>query len=366
MTRRWRWAVVAAGALALLVLPMAVARLPVGRSAISAPDLLGRIQRSSGVAFSGYAESSGGLSLPISTQLNSVNDLFGGTTQLRVWWRGPADWRVDAIDQFGENDQRHDSAGTWTWNYQSNSAALTSEVDVPIVRLPRTDDLVPATLARRLLSQASAAEVSRLPDARIAGRDAAGLRLRPSAAGSTIDRVDVWALPSSGLGVRVVVYGSGGSLPVLRSSMLDLSVSAPSAAATAFTPPRGSKVRSVVSPDIVAAIDQFGNSRPPATLAGLPPEPGLLLGAVGAYGSGITTLIALPLPPRLARSVAGQLSPTAETQTDSRSIMVGVGPVNLLLTPPSADSARWLLVGTVTPATLTTAAAELPPAQGFG
>jgi hypothetical protein len=366
MTRRWRWAVVAAGALVLLVLPMAVARLPVGRSGVSAPALLARIQRSSAVAFSGYAESSGGLSLPISTQLNSVNDLFGGTTQLRVWWRSAADWRVDAIDPVGENDLRHDSTGTWTWNYQANSATRTSEAEVPIVRLPRTADLVPATLARRLLSQASGAEVSRLPDARIAGRDAAGLRLYPSDAGSTIDRVDIWALPSSGLPVRVVVYGSGSSLPVLRSSMLDLSVSASSAAVTAFAPPPGSKVRSVESSDIVAAIDQFGNSRPPATLAGLRREPRLFLGAVGAYGRGITMLIALPLPPRLARSVASQLSSTAETQTGASRIMLGVGPVNLLLTPTSAEDTRWLLVGTVTPATLSTAAAELPPAEGFG
>jgi hypothetical protein len=359
--------VVAAGTLVLLLVPMAVAWIPVGRSAVSAPDLLGRIQRSSGVAFSGYAESSGGLSLPISisTQLNSVDDLVGGTTELRVWWRSSDDWRVDSIDQVGETDLRHDSAGTWTWNYQSNGAARTSEPDVPIVRLPRADDLVPATLARRLLSEASTTEVSRLPDARIAGHDAAGLRLHPPEVGSTVDRVDVWALAASGLAVRVVVYGRGSPLPVLRTSMLDVSVSVPRAAATAFTPPRGSAVRSSEGADIVAVIDQFGTSSPPASLAGFPREPGQHLGAVGAYGRGITTLIALPLPAQLAYPVARQLSPTGKTETDSGGITVGVGPVNLLLTPPSAEGARWLLVGTVTPATLRTAAAELPPAHGF-
>src|SRR6202035_2507096 len=109
------------------------------QSSIGAADLLGRIQRSAGVAFSGYAEASGGLSLPLSTQLNSVNDLFGGTTQLRVWWRASDDWRVDSIDLAGETDLHHDATGTWAWNYESNTAQRTSEPVLPIVRIPRAD-----------------------------------------------------------------------------------------------------------------------------------------------------------------------------------------------------------------------------------
>jgi hypothetical protein len=237
---------------------------------------------------------------------------------------------------------------------------------VPIVRIPRADDLVPPSLARRLLSGVSPSEVTRLPDARIANHTAAGLRLLPPDAGSTIDHVDIWALPSSGLALRVRVYGRGYPIPVLQTALLDLSTSPPSSTTTAFTPPHGSKVSTGATADIVAAIDQFGSSRPPASLAGLPRETAVQLGAVGVYGHGLTLLIALPLPQRLSRSVARQLSGTAGTGTGAQGITVGVGPINLLLTQESAQDARWLLVGTVTPATLRTASAELPPAQGFG
>ncbi|PZS18282.1 MAG: transcriptional regulator [Pseudonocardiales bacterium] len=364
MTRRWRWLIVAAGSAALVALPLAVRLLPVGHSAITAAGLLARVQASAGVQYSGYAESSGGLALPVTNRFNSINDLFGDRTQLRVWWRAADDWRVDAVNLAGETDLRRDLSGVWSWNYESNTAARTQQDTVPIVRLPRADDLVPATLARRLLSHADPVRATRLPDARIAGHDTAGLRLRTGDARSTIDHIDVWALPSSGLPVRVKIYGRGDTKPVLATTLLDLSTSAPKASETAFTPAAGAKVRYGQDEDIVAAVDQFGRSHPPAQLAGLSRRP-LEVGSVGVYGQGVTLLVAVPLPPRLARTVAGQLSGTPGSSAVGGGVSVGVGPLNLFLSGEGIDDARWLLAGTVTAATLTAAAAQLPPADGF-
>ncbi|MDT4960314.1 MAG: hypothetical protein QOD31_4113 [Pseudonocardiales bacterium] len=370
MRRGWRWLVVAAATAVLVALPFAAHLLPVAHSSVSAAQLLTRIQGSAHVQYSGYAESSGGLALPVTTRFNSINDLFGDRTQLRVWWRAADDWRVDSINLAGERDLRRDRLGVWTWDYESNTAERFVEAVVPIVRLPRPDDLVPATLARRLLSQVGAAQVTRLPDARIAGHDAAGLRLQITDARSTIEHVDVWALPANGLPVRVTVFGKGDSAPVLTSSLLDLSTSAPPASQTAFRPAVTAKVRSSQFGDIVAAVDQFGQSTPPPQLAGLRRAP-LHLGSVGVYGQGVTALVAVPVPPRLARTLARQLAGTPGSVSVSSggseigALSISVGPLNLLLSAEGIDDARWLLAGTVTAPTLLAAVAELPPAAGF-
>jgi hypothetical protein len=384
MTRSWRWLVVLAGVAVLVAVPFAVRRIPVAGSSISAADLLHRIQSSADVRYSGFAESTGGLALPVSNRFNSLNELFGATTQLRVWWRGSHDWRVDAVTPAGETDLHGDRAGTWVWDYESNTAvrALTDTPlllpaprpagpndarpaagSAPIIRLPRSDDLVPANLARRLLSQATPGEVTRLPDARVAGHSAAGLRLRPGDKRSTIDHVDVWALPGNGLPLRVAVYG-GSASAAFDSTLLDLSLSRPPRADTAFRPVAGADVRSGQGADIVATIDRFGHGAPPPRLAGLARQP-LDLGAVGVYGRGVTMVVAVPLPSQLAGSMADALTGTTGSIAGRSAVSIGIGPVQLLLSEPGVDDARWLLVGTVKAATLSAAAAELPPAVGF-
>jgi hypothetical protein len=370
MRRGWRWLVVVAGTVLIAALPFVVRLLPVSHSSIASDQLLTRIQGSAHVQYSGYAESSGGLALPVTTRFNSINDLFGDRTQLRVWWRAPDDWRVDSINFAGEKDLRADPHGIWTWDYESNTAERFVEAVVPIVRLPRPDDLVPATLARRLLSQAGPARVTRLPDARIAGHDAAGLRVHTGDVRSTIDHVDVWALPASGLPVRVNVFGKGDSAPVLTSSLLDLSTSAPAPAQTEFRPAVTAKVRNSQFGDIVTAMDQFGQSTPPPQLAGLRRAP-LQLGSVGVYGRGVTVLVAVPVPPNLARTLARQLAGTPGSVSvgsggpEIGALSISVGPLNLLLSAEGVGDARWLLAGTVTAPTLVTAVAELPPAAGL-
>lgn len=365
MRRRWRWVVVAVGTVALLALPFAAHLLPRGHSAVDAVTLLSRVRSSAGVAYSGYAQAQGGLSLPISTDAFQAADLLTGRTRLRVWWRGADDWRVDSIDATGETDLHHDGGGTWTWDYESDSAQRTAESSAPSVRLPRADDVVPGNLARRLLSQASTSEVSRLPNARIAGREAAGLRVRIAESGSTIEHVDVWALPVDGLVLRAAVYGSAPTA-VVSSSLLDVSTSAPAAAATAFQPAPGVQVRTGRFGDIVAAIDQFGRSTPPDSIAGLTRRPGYRLGAVGVYGRGVTLLVALPLSAQLAGTVVPALRKAPGSVENASGIALGAGPINVALSPPTGYGARWLLVGTVTAKTLRAAVPALPPVEGFG
>ena len=79
----WRWAAVAAGVAVLVSLPLAVGALPARPSEVSATDLLRKVKASGAVGHSGYAESVGGLVLPLTTDFTALTSLFGDRTRIR-------------------------------------------------------------------------------------------------------------------------------------------------------------------------------------------------------------------------------------------------------------------------------------------
>ena len=97
----------------------------------------------------------------------------------------------------------------------------------------------------------------------------------------------------------------------------------------------------------------------PASLAGLRSRDGEDPGAVGIYGRGPTTLIALPLRGRVAGPLRRQLSDRGSVQLTDVGILAPVGPVGVLLTPFRGRRGAFLLAGTVNSETLQRAAAEL-------
>lgn len=354
---------VALGVAVLVSLPLAVGALPARDTEASAADLLTAVRDSGSVGHSGYAEAVGGLRLPLTADFTALTSLFGDRSRIRVWWRSDQDWRVDTVQTTGEAGLYHDADGEWSWDFEQGATIRTTQ---PTVRLPRIADVEPAALARRLLSEARDADVSRIPARRIAGRDAPGLRLRPSDPGTTIDRVDVWVDADTGLGLRVEVYGAGTARPVLETAFLDLDTATPAAATTRFVPPDPAAVRGGTNPDLAASINVFSPVIPPATLAGLPSRAVADgFGSIGTYGSGLTLLVAVPLPGRISRPLREQLAATPGATETATGVRLAVGPLSLLLTQP-AGRRSWLLTGTVTAATLDRAAADLaanPPQE---
>ena len=160
----------------------------------------------------GYAEAAGSLQLPVTDQFSELASLLGERTRLRVWWRSGDDWRVDAIKTAGEIDLFHSASLTTQWDYEAEEATTSVEQRI---RLPRSSDLLPPQLGRLVLRDARPDEVTRIAAEPIAGVEAAGLRLVPAEPQSTIDHVDVWADPATGLPVRVEVYAEGADVPAL-------------------------------------------------------------------------------------------------------------------------------------------------------
>jgi outer membrane lipoprotein-sorting protein len=351
-----RWLVVLFTAAALVATPIVMGARAALPSDISATDLAARIQHSAPVAWSGFVETSGTLQVPDNESFATLAQLLGENTQLRVWWRSAEDWRVDRIRSTGETDLFRQQGYSIRWVFESETATYSP---VSKIRLPDASDLLPSTLARELMRDAREDELSRLPSRRVAGIDAPGLRLTPNESATTVAHVDIWAEPGSGLPLQVELYGVGDQRPVLTTTLLQLSLSEPPAETTDFDPAPGVQVNYEESVDVAAAANAFAPYDLPASLAGLPSRDGADPGAVGIYGRGPTTLIALPLRGRVAGPLRRQLTDRGTVQFTDVGILAPIGPVGLLITPFRGRGGAFLLAGTVNSTTLQRAAAEL-------
>jgi hypothetical protein len=353
-----RWAAVGALVALLLAVPLVRRVLPASDSDVPAVDLRAAVLASADVGYSGYAESAGGLSLPVTDQLTSVADLFSDRTAMRVWWRGPEDHRVDVLSAAGETDTHRDAGGTWTWEYERATATRGTPTPLDV---PAPPDLLPSSLGRRLLSEADDAELSRIGARRVAGFDALGVRLVPAEEASSVGRVDLWIEPDSGLAVQVEVYAKGSDRSALDTRFLDLDVAMPSAAVTDFAVPPASRFRQARTADVVLEAGRRISPVPlPAELAGLPRRQldGVPPG-IGLYGRGVTLLAVAPVPGRLAGGIRNALAQSTDAVRDAAGTRLAAGPVGVMLVERPGEG-PYVLTGTVTLDALATAAGQLP------
>ncbi len=349
-----RWSAVAAGVAVLLAAPWAVKAWPAQDTDITAAALLAKVDSAGDHPYSGYVESRGTLLLPVADRFTDVGDLFGGKTRMRVWWLADDAWRVDKLLASGETDLIHTVQGTTRWRYEQADATLSRDPDI---RLPRTADLVPPAVADLLLDDVVAEDVRRIDPRRVAGIDAPGLRLEPAAGQSSIDHVDLWADPDSGVPLRVEVVAKGANSAAFTSEFKEFSATQPSVERVTFIPPDSADFEFDSVLDIADAANQYAHVIPPSVVSGLAKSPSADR-AVGIYGSGATRLIAIPLRGREAEPLREQLRITPGVVLNDQGTTVSVGPLGVLLTG-SGEDGGWLLAGTVTPETLTRAAHDL-------
>jgi hypothetical protein len=156
----------------------------------------------------------------------------------------------------------------------------------------------------------------------------------------------------------VQLYALGEERPILTTTLRELKLGTPPAAATRFSLAEGVRVVYEQSVDVAAAANAFAPYDLPRSLAGLSSRDGEDPGAVGIYGRGPTTLIALPVRGQIAGPLRRQLQDRGSAQLTEVGTLAPVGPVGLLITPRGRGAA-FLLAGTVTTDTLRQAAAEL-------
>jgi hypothetical protein len=349
-----RWSVVAAGCALAVGIPIGVRAVPVADSSVSASTLLGQIRASRDAAYSGVVDSQGNLGLPISDRFTDVADLLGGDTRMRVWWRTSSDWRVDKLLTTGETDLFHHDGVTTEWDYERQDARTSID---PSIRLPRDADLLPPELANRVLAGVQPDQVTRLPARRVAGVAAPGLRMTTSDPRASVDHVDLWADPTTGVVLRVEVYADG-STPALVTRFTQFSTATPAASVTTFTPAPGIHEGFDDILDIADAANQYASVAPPTSLGGLA-ESSSSDGAVGIYGTGVTELMAVPLRSQDLDTLTAQLT-AAGAQRSAAGTLYRVGPLVVLLTESHEPfNSSWLLAGTVTDQAVIAAANDL-------
>lgn len=351
-----RWVIVLVTAVVLVGAPIAVGARRAADSGVSAPDLAAQIQASAALGWAGSVQTAGSLQIPESDSFATIGELLGETTDLRVWWRSSEEWRVDRIRTTGETDLFRNRGASIRWVFESAKATISP---VSRIRLPDASDLVPPSLARSMLSGARPGELTRLPAMRFAGRAALGLRLTPDDPATTVDRVDIWADADSGLPLRVELYGTGDRRPVLTTTTRDLTLGLPDTAITVFRPAQTVDIDFDQSVDVAAAANASARFDLPATLAGLGSRSREDPGAVGVYGRGPTTVIALPLRGQVAGPLRQRLRGSTTVQETSVGTYAPVGPVGILVAPFGDRGGAFLLAGTVTADILQRAATEL-------
>jgi hypothetical protein len=360
-----RWLLVAAGTAALV--GVGTVTLPAGPVAVDAERLRARIADGPVRPYVGYAESTGRLGLPEIPQLESVTTLLTTTTRIRALAAGADRWRVDQVDNSGERDVYHVAGTEYAWDFGAQQ--LTRIVGTTPLRLPRADDLAPPALGRRLLRLARAEPVSALPARRVAGRDAAGIRITPTDPATTVGTVDVWADasgdPASALPLRVEVSARSGP-PLLFCELQEVEDRMPALADVTPTAPPSAGYVPVNAADISGALRVLDAAPPPDRLAGrdrvpLSGTPDAALPGVGLYGSGLAGFAVVPVSGDIARRAVDGAALAGGTAAT-----VPVGNAALLSTPLLSVLA-WnrgrggtLLMGTVTPDVLQQAVAELP------
>jgi hypothetical protein len=343
----------------LCSIPVAINLWPARAAGISVPVLRARIAASAGQVFSGYAQSTGLLPLPSLPNLERVTALVSGTTEMRAWYAGPDRWRVDVIAGGSERDTYQAPGSQYVWDYEDNQ--LSRIVGEQPLRLPRAADLTPPELVRRIFDLAAGDRFEPVADKRVAGRAAAGLRIVPATADTTVDHVDVWADPASGLPLQAEVTAKGGVRPVFVTRFLELHLGAPDASVVAPPQPRpGMGYTETAAPDVLSLLnrrsrfvslpDQVGGADRADAVPGVT--------AAAVYGTGLARFVVAALPRRFGSQAYNKVETFGQSVTVPRgsAALIATGLLTVLVV---RGDRTYLVAGLVAPALLERVAVDL-------
>jgi len=353
-----RWGAVLAVVAVLCAVPVVINVWPARADGIDPATLRERMSASQDQAYQGFAQSAGLLPLPSLPNLQQVTDLVSTTNDMRVWYAAKDRWRVDVIGGGTERDLYQTPGAQYLWDYGDN--LLTQIVGEQPVRLPRAADLTPPDLVRRVLALAEDDTFEPLAGKRVAGITAAGLRIVPGTADTTVDHVDVWADPESGLPVQAEVTARGGERPVFRTRFLELRLDAPEA--SVLTPPReraGIGFTVTAAPDVLSAINRRRPTFLPAELAGSPRRDAVTgVTAAGVYGTGLARFVVAALPGRFGRAAYDRVRTfgTAVDVPAGDAALIGTGLLTVLVVRAERT---YLVAGLVRPELMERVAADL-------
>lgn len=363
---RRRWATVASAVTVVCLLPFIFAAFPQEGTGSDPARLRDLVLASARRPFQGSIEVHGELGLPDLPNVGDLPSLLSGTTKLRAWYASPAAWRVAELTATGETDTYRTADSTYVWDFESN--LLTRSIG-DALRLPRAADLLPPTLARRLLQNgAGADELTAIPGRRVAGVAVAGLRWAPTDSDTTIARIDVWADPVTGLALRVDVTGRGGATAALSAGFQDLEQRPPPAELLVPSRPASAGYTETRAENVISAINVLAALPLPKTLAGRtrrserPDVPDVV--GLGAYGDGLSMFAVAAVPGRTATQTLQKLRegggvPVVVGNGEAYEFHTSLLNALMVRTPGPGRRRTYLLAGSISAQVLRQAGAEL-------
>lgn len=310
-------------------------------------ELLQAVQGSTVTSLSGEVVETARLGVPSlpgngSAASLSWQSLVAGTHTARVWVDGPERQRIAVLGQLSEADVARSGKDVWTY---SSSTRKTVHYVLPAedAALPAEQDpagSTPAGSAQQLLKAIDpTTRVSVDLTARVAGRAAYTLVLRPRDSRSTVRKVLIAVDAANSTPLRVQVFAAGAK-PVFETAFQSISFTRPAASVFHFSAPTGS----VVSEQTLRApqhATHTGTSRPD--------KPGPTV-----FGSGWASVVELATGKDVAATTGGSsdLVNRLTTKLPDGSRLLRTALVNVLMTPDGR-----VLAGAVTPAVLADAAA---------
>jgi len=265
-----RWVVPAVTAVALVGGGTAVGGLQAiadaGLPARTAAQLLVDVQRARLDGLSGTVVQKADLGLPDlpisgasggsgSSGSSDLTSMIAGTHTMRVWLAGPDKARMALLGTLGESDVIRNGQDVWVWASQDKTAkhyvlpahdAAGKNATAPRPSgMPSAKDLPtsPQAAAEQALAAITpSTEVTTSGVAKVAGRSAYELVLKPKEATSLVAQVRVAIDGTEHIPLRVQVFAKSVADPVFEVAFSAVDFARPDAAQFTFTPPPGTKV----------------------------------------------------------------------------------------------------------------------------
>ncbi|MGQ4355008.1 LolA family protein [Streptomyces drozdowiczii] len=202
-----------------------------------------------GSFLSGAAESGGGKDASSADPQAKLTELASGTHTLRVAADGPDKQRLSVLDDTSEYSLIHN--GDQVCAYDSGSNAVYHADGKGAGKAPHGKEqaapegvpTTPKALAEQALKAADGTtSVTVDGTARIAGRDAYRLVLKPEQKGSTVGSITVAVDAENGVPLKFTLRPSSGGKAVVDAGFTSVDFGKPAASSFAFTPPKGAKI----------------------------------------------------------------------------------------------------------------------------
>jgi outer membrane lipoprotein-sorting protein len=267
-----RWVVPAAAAVAVVGAGVAAKTLAVAAEPDLAPrtaaQLLVDLQTATLDGLSGTVVERADLGLPsipllTGDQSAKFTSLVSGKHTLRVWYSGPDKARVALMGTQGQSDIIHNGTDTWVWDSQAKEAQHFTgtpekgETGAPPSSLPTDLPKSPQEAAELALKAIDpTTQVSTGTSAKIAGRDAYELVLRPRDTSSLVGEVRLAIDAQEKLPLRVQVLPRGTANPAFEVAFTSVSFARPDNAEFTFNPPAGTKVTEAKPGEKAAQAEQ--------------------------------------------------------------------------------------------------------------